>query len=238
MADALPRPQASRPGRPGRGLPRFPPGVRRVLPAGRLEDLLARVVPGRRRLRRGHGPGRGRGRAGGADPAGQPSLRPRLRVPRRRPRHGHGMDRRLRPPPGAHGRDPRAEPGAAAARALEVRQRRDPHGRPGAAAAEAGGRHLDPAGLPGRPGGRASGRDGPRRPQAVEHHAEADGDGEGGGHRLGDGPHPRRRAADVVAGLRRAGGAGGRCRDAAGGPRQPRVRAGRDAGRPRRRSTA
>ena len=57
---------------------------------------------------------------------------------------------------------------------LELHQPGDRDGRPDAAAAEAGHRHRHRPRLPGGLGGAAPRRDRPRRPEAVEHHAQAD----------------------------------------------------------------
>ena len=98
--------------------------------------------------------------------------------------------------------------------------------------AQAGHGGGDHPRVPGRAGGAASRRDRARRHQAVEHHGQADRQREDHRHRLGARPQRHAAAEDLHAAVRGAGDARSRGDDAAIGPGEPGLRAGRDAGRP------
>ena len=113
--------------------------------------------------------------------------------------------------------------------ALELHQPGDRHGRADAAAGEAGHRHRHRPRLPGGPGRAAPRGHRPRRPEAVEHHAQADRQREDRRPRLGLRLGASAGAADLHAHLRRARGARRRRVHAAQRPGQPGLRADRDA---------
>ena len=168
----------------------------------------------------------------GPDPAGQPAGRAQLRRPERirmmEMEWVDGFDLRhlLSRETLARVKD------RVSVRRWDVHQQRDRDGRAGAAAVQAGHRHRHRPRMPGGPGRPASRGHRARRHQAVEHHAQADGQRQDHRHRLGlrDG----RSAADphLHADLRRARSAGRRRMHAAQRPGHAGLRADRDALRP------
>ena len=161
-------------GRPGGGVSDRAPRDRQFHAAGGAEDFFARTLRRRAVVRRGDGADGPGGRPRGPNPAGQPAGRSQLGGPQPHPHDGDGMGRRLRPLPAADPQDARAAGKPREQQALELHQPGDRHGRADAAAGEAGHRHRHRPRLPGGPGGPAPRGDRPRRPEAVEHHAQAD----------------------------------------------------------------
>jgi len=139
------------------------------------------------------------------------------------------MDRRLRPGSAVDARHAGAGARTGEQPPLAIHQLSGRHDRPGAAAAEAGDRHRHHPRLPGRPGRVAPRRDCPRRPEAVEHHAQADRQRQDRGHRLGLRAGEHAVAAHLHARLRRAGSVGTGRMHPAVRPGQSGLRAGGNA---------
>ena len=204
---------------------------RRFSAACRAQNLFARALRERHRLRNRDGAARLGRRPRRANSAGQPGRRAQLHQASRHPPARDGMGRRLRlaaplpvRPLGPHRRHRHPRPLGPHQQAHRDLRQREP-------APEAGHRRLHLARLPGGSGRPAPRGHRARRPQAVEHHAQADRQHENHRRRLGVRFVRFAPVGPLHAGLRRAGSSGRPARLAAVGPGELGVRAARNAHR-------